>query len=72
MPPHDFSPAEPETPQGDFGRIVCALREKGPCHIDELARQVELPVARLSSLLVQLELQALVLRLPGMRYKASA
>ena len=72
VPPHACLPVEPETPQGDFGRIVRVLREKGPCHIDELARQVELPVARLSAMLVQLELQALVLRLPGMRYKASA
>jgi DNA processing protein len=70
-PPRDLSPAEPAAPEGDSGRIVRALREKGICHIDELARQVELPVARLSALLVQLELQALVLRLPGMRYKAS-
>jgi len=68
----EMSPAEPETPDGDFGRIVRALRTKGPCHVDELARHVELPVARLSALLVQLELQALVLRLPGMRYKAAA
>ena len=70
QPAGGFS-AEPETPQGDFGRIVRALREKGPCHIDELARHLELPVARLSSLLVQLELQTLILRLPGMRYTAS-
>ena len=26
-------------PEGDFGRIVRALREAGPCHIDELARR---------------------------------
>jgi len=69
--PLEISPAAPETPDGDFGRIVRALRAQGPCHVDELARQVELPVARLSAFLVQLELQALVLRLPGMRYKAS-
>ena len=72
LPQQGLAPMEAETPRGDFGRIVFALREKGPCHIDELARRVELPVARLSALLVQLELQALVLRLPGMRYKASA
>jgi DNA processing protein len=70
MPPSQLPQAEPEMPEGDCGRVVRALREKGSCHIDELARHVDLPVARLSSLLVQLELQALVLRLPGMRYKA--
>ncbi|MDR0239247.1 MAG: DNA-processing protein DprA [Deltaproteobacteria bacterium] len=70
--PQDISLSKPETPDGDFGRIVRALRTKGPCHVDELARELELPVARLSALLVQLELQALVLRLPGMRYKVSA
>jgi predicted Rossmann fold nucleotide-binding protein DprA/Smf involved in DNA uptake len=70
--PHALSPAEIQTPKGDFGRIVSTLREKGPCHIDELARWMDLPVARLSALLVQLELQTLVLRLPGMRYKAFA
>jgi DNA processing protein len=70
-PPPALSPDEAETPEGDSGRIVRVLREKGPCHIDELARHADLPVAQLSSLLVRLELQALVLRLPGMRYKAS-
>ena len=70
MPPRELPKAEPEMPEGDFGRIVRVLREKGPCHIDELAHHLHLPVARLSSLLVQLELQALALRLPGMKYKA--
>jgi DNA processing protein len=65
-------PDTPGTPEGDLGRIVRALREKGSCHIDELARHAALPVARLSSLLVQLEVQRLVLRLPGMRYKANS
>jgi len=77
----EFAPSAPApkitreaspTPEGDAGRVVRALRENGPCHIDELARRADLPVARLSSLLVRLELQALVQRLPGMRYKASA
>jgi len=68
--PPELPRTKAETPEGDFGRIVRALREKGPCHIDELARHVDIPVARLSALLVQLELQALVLRLPGMKYKA--
>jgi DNA processing protein len=71
-PPPAPSPNEAETPEGDDGRIVRVLREQGPCHIDELSRHADLPVARLSALLVRLELQALVLRLPGMRYKASA
>jgi DNA processing protein len=70
-PPAARAPDEAETPEGDGGRIVRFLRAKGPCHIDELARHADLPVARLSSLLVRLELQALVLRLPGMRYKSS-
>ena len=70
--PHASFPADPETPEGDAGRVVLALREKGPCHIDELARHVDLPVARISSLLVRLELQALARRLPGMRYSAPA
>ena len=75
-PASDATPArkpsrtEAEMPEGDAGRIVRALHEKGSCHIDELARHVDLPVARLSALLVQLELQTLVARLPGMRYKA--
>jgi predicted Rossmann fold nucleotide-binding protein DprA/Smf involved in DNA uptake len=69
MSPCALSPDAPATPEGDLGRIVSALRAKGVCHIDELARHVDLPVARLSSLLVQLEVQRLVLRLPGMRYK---
>jgi len=72
LAPPALSPAAPETPKGDFGRIVSMLRARGPCHIDELARLVDLPVARISALLVQLELQTLVLRLPGMRYRASA
>jgi len=61
-------PEAPGTPEED--RIMRALREKGSCHIDELARHADLPVARLSALLVRLELQRRVLRLPGMRYKA--
>ncbi|MDR2695181.1 MAG: DNA-processing protein DprA [Deltaproteobacteria bacterium] len=70
--PRAPSPLAPETPEGDAGRIVRALHAKGPCHIDELARHVGIPVARLSALLVRLELQSLALRLPGMRYRAPA
>ena len=70
MPSSQPSRIDAEIPEGDLGRIVHALREKGPCHIDELARHADIPVPRLSSLLVQLELQTLVTRLPGMRYMA--
>jgi DNA processing protein len=69
-PTREFSRIKPKEPEGDSGRIVRALREKGPSHIDELARCVDIPVARISAMLVQLELQALVQRLPGMKYKA--
>jgi len=68
LPRDTLPPNTPGTPEED--RIVRALREKGPCHIDELARHTDLPVARLSSLLVQLEVHMWVQRLPGMRYKA--
>lgn len=57
--------------QGDQGRILGILRDEGACHIDVLARRLDLPAARLSSLLVQMELRALVRRLPGMSYAAS-
>jgi DNA processing protein len=81
----DPAPAPPRRPQksapqhaasapslsGDRARILDVLREEGECHIDALARRLEFPASRLSGLLVSMEMEALVRRLPGMRYASA-
>ena len=59
-------------PDGDAARVIAFLQDSGPQHIDRLANSLELPVAALSALLVQLEMQAWVRRLPGMRYESTS
>jgi DNA processing protein len=44
---------------------VCALMDDGPCHIDELTVRSGLTVGELSAMLLRLELQGVILQLPG-------
>jgi DNA processing protein len=48
--------------------IVKLLEQKNNCHIEELAIQLNMPIARLSGVLAVLEVKGLVKRLPGMFY----
>jgi DNA processing protein len=71
--PRTREPAPKDAPSaslplsGDRARILGVLREEGECHIDALARRLEFPASRLSGLLVSMEMESLVRRLPGMR-----
>lgn len=56
-------------PQGDAGRIVEMLRLHGKCHVDMLCQLLNIPVSRVSGLLVELELLGQVRRLPGAVYE---
>ncbi|MBF0109037.1 MAG: DNA-protecting protein DprA [Magnetococcales bacterium] len=59
-------PQHPMTldPDGSMGRLLQSL-SAGPVQADELARKSHLTVAALSSILLQLELAGIVIRLPG-------
>jgi DNA processing protein len=65
------SPAEPAVPPPDLdpdaARLFLALGEE-PIHIDELVRSLALDPARLSGLLLELELRGLATQLPGKRF----
>jgi len=51
-------------------RILCFLREKVECSIDDLCFSLQMPVSKASSLLLNLELAGVVHSLPGKVYKA--
>lgn len=53
---------------GEQVRIISLLQQKGRCHIDEIALQLELDMAAINSALAMLEVQGLISRLPGMQY----
>ncbi|HEY5975312.1 MAG TPA: DNA-processing protein DprA [Geobacteraceae bacterium] len=44
---------------------ICGLMDDGPCHIDELVVRSGLTVGELSAMLLRLELQGVILQLPG-------
>jgi DNA processing protein len=50
-------------------RIVCALRGMGNMHIDEISSVAEMPVFKISSLLLSLEFAGVVKSLPGKMYR---
>ncbi|MDL2279503.1 DNA-processing protein DprA [Desulfovibrio sp. OttesenSCG-928-G11] len=54
-------------PDAEQAPVMEALLS-GPLHIDDLARALDLDVARLSGLLIMLEMRGLVRRSPGMIY----
>jgi DNA processing protein len=55
---------------GEEARVYEAL-EAYPLHIDELACTLDMPVSRLSAVLVNLELKGLVCRSPGMYFSTN-
>jgi len=65
------APAEPAAPPSDLdpdaARLFMALGE-APIHIDELVRSLGVDPARLSGLLLELELRGLATQLPGKRF----
>ncbi len=54
---------------GDAARVVQTLRARGRCHMDMLCRLLEIPIPRLSGLLVSLEMDGFVRRFPGAFYE---
>lgn len=55
----------------DESAVITLLRSLGPLHIDDLAWRSGLPMARLASLLLNLEFQGIVRSLPGKMYAFS-
>ena len=49
--------------------ILRVLTEKGECSIDNLSSALQMPVSKVSPLLLNLELEGLILSLPGKIYK---
>lgn len=49
-------------------RVLIGVLDQGPRHIDELARSIHWPVARIMSVLAALELKGIVQQLPGMHF----
>lgn len=64
VPPVPASPL----PEGDAGRILAHLRQKGECHVDTLCMELQLSPGPLNALLIELEIAHRVTRLPGARY----
>ncbi|MDR1415250.1 MAG: DNA-processing protein DprA [Odoribacteraceae bacterium] len=56
--------AEPERE----GKIVTTLREQGEMHVDQLSVLAGIPVAELTPLLLKMELEGVVMPLPGNRF----
>lgn len=52
----------------DLQQVWLAVTDE-PCNFDQIVERVRLPVATVSSALIQLELLNLVIQLPGMRYQ---
>ena len=50
-------------------KIVSLLREQGVLFIDQISSSVELPVSRVSALLLNLEFKNMILALPGKMYR---
>jgi DNA processing protein len=50
---------------------VCELMADGPCHIDDLTVRSGLTVGELSAMLLRLELQGVILQLPGKMFTMS-
>lgn len=54
--------------EGDEGRLFAALRQDGQLHIDTLGQRLDWEAARVSRILLLLEMRGLVRQLPGMIY----
>ena len=59
---------EPAPPDGDEGRVLRCL-ERGPLHVDEVARMAELPIHVVTRALLTLELGGLVRQQEPMTYR---
>lgn len=57
--------------EGDQSRVVEILKNGESLQINELARALQMPVNRVSSLLFEMEFAGVVASLPGSRYKLS-
>lgn len=58
-------PQETEAPRGPEETILLKILDKAPKHIDEIAREADMPVQRTAAVLLQLELRGLAAQLPG-------
>ncbi len=55
--------------QPDEQKIVDLLKKEGELFIDQIAAEVELPVSRISTILINLEFKNVLIALPGKMYK---
>jgi DNA processing protein len=70
--PAPLSPApRPAVKLNDEEQRVCTALEKAARSMDELVRETSLPVPRLSTVLMGLQMRKLVRQLPGNRYEWS-
>lgn len=60
--------SEPAVPDGDEGRVLRCL-DRGPLHVDEVARMAELPIHVVTRALLTLELGGLVRQQEPMTYR---
>jgi DNA processing protein len=63
--PGRLSPRSIELPAGPEETILLRILDKTPKHIDEIAREANMPVQRTVAVLLELELRGLVSQLPG-------
>lgn len=64
-----FVPATvPPLPEGEAGRIVEYVRQHGKSHVDTLCIALNLPISRVNSLLIELEITKYISRLSGAWY----
>lgn len=71
-PVHAVAPIAPVTvpplPDGEAGRIVEYVRQHGKSHVDTLCIALNLPISRVNSLLIELEITRHISRLSGAWY----
>ncbi|MDR0750555.1 MAG: DNA-processing protein DprA [Tannerellaceae bacterium] len=68
LPPVQTELFTHENENDDVNRICAILKEKGQLHINELTRELDMPVFKLSSLLVVMEMDGIIKAIPGSRY----
>ncbi len=54
--------------EGDNARIAALLKEKGPRNADQICAELSLSPAEVQSLLVEMEMDGILARLPGLRF----
>src|SRR5215470_17645037 len=71
VPPSPVAEIPPPPNLDDNQRVVWESLAGGPRHMDEMVQALQIPVGRLASTLLMLEMKRLIRRLPGNRFERS-